>query len=105
MFIFTLQHKEMVSMGPTKVFCIAFLRHINNSPASSVTELYLSVFGTQCHRHGKPSETVGALVLKAAVPTAWAPWSPTNAFLGWTALGAALCIWFFRISNLSQIGM
>lgn len=57
--MFTLQHKEMILMGPTKIFCFAFLRHSNNSPVSSVAEPYLSVFGTLCHRHGEPGERMG----------------------------------------------
>lgn len=58
-FMFTLQHKEMILLGPTKIFCFAFLRHSNNSPVSSVAEPYLSVFGTLCHRHGEPGERMG----------------------------------------------
>lgn len=41
-------------MGPAKVFCFAFLRHSDNSPASSIAEPSLSVFGTLWHRHMKP---------------------------------------------------
>lgn len=103
-FMFTLQHRRWYWWSQQRSPALLF----RGTAIAALEAVSLGLTSVSLAHPPQAQETWwknGGLVPKAGVPTAWAPWSSTDAFSGWMALGATLCVWFSRISNPSQTGM